>query len=327
MKFNLGFIARALGLSPSFARASQNLVSQNNIVVNPVNVLWQIEAMEQLDFTGCVGSAQNNKSIHLFMPDGTEHYFWLNYNSTGSDPLESGTAHAVAVTAGASDTAIALDFKNAIAAVSGFTAALSAANAKVVIVCRTLGTLVGEVSTPTTTFTAAGLTLTQIRRGKDFNLGLLKGDIGPKFGPSNFSVLAHQYGKTPLASLNQGFEKIEVALKLLETDAVKLQTLYKIYGGSQSGATTTVYGAGSSVLGKNILIDAARLIFKPVNATDNTKNVNFPLALPVPGSLTFSGENPSELEVTFNGFIDLLLKPNINAMCIGDIFQTGLSNY
>lgn len=297
----------------------QNLSSVNNIAINPVNVLWRIEAMEKFDFTGASGAAMNNKTIHLFLNNGVQHYFWANYNSTGADPTETGTAHVVAIALAAIDTAIATDFMTAIAAVTGFTATRSGA---VVTVSRTADTGCGEVSDPTCTLT--GVTMTQVRRGKDFNLGLLKGDVSPEFGPSNLVVTAHQFGKTPLLNLNQGFSKLGCKTDLLETDNSKLQAMYKVYGGSVAGGTTTVFGAGTSVLGKNIMIDAARLIFKPVNAVDNTKNFCLALAIPVPGSLVFSGENPQTLAVEWMGFVDLQLDTHINAVFIGDIYQTGL---
>lgn len=299
---------------------SQNLSSVNNVVINPVNVLWRIEALEKIDFTGATGSGCNNKTLHLFLASGVEHYFWANYNSGGADPVESGTAHAVALSSGITDTNIADAFKTAIAAVTGFTATRSG---NVVTVCRTLDTGCGEVSTLTCSLPVTSAT--QVRRGKDFNLGLLKGDVSPEFGPENLVVTAHQYGKTPLLNLNQGFGKLGVKLELLETDSAKLQALYKIYGGSVVGGSSTVYGAGTQVLGKNIMVDAARLIFKPVNASDNKSNFNIMLAIPVPGSLKFSGENPQMLEVEFHGFADLNIDPHVNTVMIGDVYQTGLA--
>lgn len=312
---------RALGLLPMFQNA-QNQSSTNFIKINPVNVYWQIEAMEKLDFNGAVAASIQSKYIQLYLKT-VGHYFWVNYNSLGSDPSQTGTGHAVVVSIGDADTVIAESFKVAIAAVTGFTAVRSGT---VVTVCRTLSTGVGEATTPTENFGDGYLVLTQVRRGKDFNLGLLKGDVDPKFSPTNLTINAHQFGKTPLLTLNQGFDKIEVATKLLETDNTKLKELHKIYGGTVTGGSSTdVFGAGTSVLGSNILVDAARLIFKPVNASDNLGNMQIALAIPVPGSLIFSGENPEELEVTWMGFADLLMNSKINVISFGDIYQTGLT--
>lgn len=306
---------------------AQNISSANYIKINPVNVYWQIEAMEILDFTGAVAASIQSKYIQLCLNTLALHYFWVNYNSLGSDPAPAGggTGHSVTVAIGDADTVIAESFKTAVAAVTGFTATRASGTA-IVTVCRVLSTGVGEVTDGTTNFGAAYLTLTQVRRGKNFNLGLLKGDVDPKFGPTNLTINAHQYGKTPLATLNQGFDKIELTTKLLETDTAKLKALHKIYGGTVTGGSSTdVFGAGTYVLGRNILVDAARLIMKPVNATDNLSNMNIALAIPIPGSLVFSGENPEELEVTWMGFADTLVNSKINVISFGDIYQTGLT--
>lgn len=298
---------------------SQNLVSQNNIKINPVNVFWQIEAQEQWDLRAVVAATLNNQYILMQLQDGTKHYFWFNYNATGADPTPAGagTGHVVTVAIGASASTIATSLATAIDGIAGLAAA--AVGAVVTSTRDAVGQCVDSDAA-----TAVAIVCTVVRRGKDFNLGLLKGDIDPKFSPANLVINAHQYGKTPLASLNQGFDKIECDTTLLETDTAKLNILYSIYGGTVVGGTSSVLGAGTSVLGTNILREAARLVFKPVNAEDNLQNFNLTLALPVPGSLKFSGENPSELTVTWMGFVDLQLNPKINAVAIGDLSQTGL---
>lgn len=313
--------AHFLGLKPCFANAV-NLSSANNIQINPVNVLWRIEAQEKLDFTASSGSPMNNQKVQFFTAAGVGHYFWANYNSTGSDPGGTGTGHSVAIASGAADSSIATDFSTAISAVSGFSTSVDSSG-KVVTVTRTLDTGCGPCTG--TTCGLAGVTFTQVRLGQDFNLGLLSGDINPKFAPTNLVIHAHQYGKTPLANFNQGFDKIECTTKLLESDLTKLKTLFSIYGGAVTGGSSEVDGAGLSVLGTNIMVQAARLIFKPVNSTDHTKDFFIALALPIPGSLVFSGENPEELEVTWNGFADLSLNSKINVVGFGNLYQSGLT--
>lgn len=292
--------------------------SSNNIQINPVNVYWQIEAQESFDFSGVVAAALNNDSITLFLPDGTEHYWWFNYNSTGVDPTPGGTGHVVTVAVAASASTIATSFKTAVDAVTGFNATVDGTTVK------TKREDVGEVEASDAD-AAPSIIMTIIRKGKDFDLGLLQGDLEPSFNPSNLSITAHQYGTTPLASLSQGFESIECETVLLETDKAKLKVLYKIYGGTTTPASgTEIFGAGSAVMGRNMLQEAARLIFKPVNSTDDTGNFNIALALPIPSSMVFSGENPSVLNVAWQGFIDRELDSNINVVSIGDIFQAGL---
>jgi hypothetical protein len=293
--------------------------SSNNIKINPVNVYWQIEATEKWDFSEATAAGFGGKYMKFYLPDGTGYYAWGDENNTDTDPaVASHTAIAIEYAAGATPTAIATAFQTAVDALAGFIATRDGTEVTVKRVD------VGEC-TVADEGTTTDVTLTIIRKGKDFDLGLLQGDIEPNFEAANLTITAHQYGQTPLASLSQGFSDLSVETVLLETDKAKLKELYKIYGGTVTpGSGTEIFGAGSAVLGKNMLQEAARLVLKPVNATDDTGNFNIALAIPVPSSMSFSGENPSVLNVTWQGFIDRELNSAINAVSIGDIFQTGL---
>ena len=290
-----------------------------NIKINPVNVLWKIEAEDAWEFGDATAAGLGGKYITIYDADGTGYYAWFDENNTDTDPAPSGlTEIEINYAASASANAIAVAFHAAIDALPAFVATINGNNVRV------KRANVGSVTTSTIgTVTGTLIILTTIRKGKDFNLGLLQGDIEPSFAPSNLTITAHQYGLTPLASLSQGFDTIELETALLETDISHVREMYQIYGGT-SNPGTLVFGAGTSVLGKNMLVEAARLVLKPVNATDDTKNYNMMLALPVPSSFVFSGENPSVLNVTWQGFIDLDFDTNINAVAIGDVFQTGI---
>jgi hypothetical protein len=290
-----------------------------SIKINPVNVLWKIEAQESWDFSGVTASGLGGQYVTMYLPDGTGYYAWFDENNLDTDPAPASlTEIEVNYAASALPSAIATAFQTAVNAVSGFTATVS--GTKVTVIRDD----VGEV-TAATVGTASSVVLTTCRRGKNFDLGLLQGDIEPNFSPSNFIVQAHQYGLTPLASLSQGFEEISVETALLETSKSKLKELYKIYGGSVTpGGGTEIFGAGTAVLGKNILVDAARLVLKPVNSVNDTENFNIALCIPVPSSMVFSGENPQILNVTWQGFVDIDFNNKINAVSIGDIFQAGL---
>lgn len=292
----------------------------NNIKINPVNVYWRIEANECWDFTGATAAGLGGKYVTFYLPNGSGYYAWFDENNTDTDPAPGGglTAISVDYAASATATAIATAFQTAVDAVTGFSATIDG-----LVVC-TQRDDVGEVTTSTIGTVTAGMTLTICRKGKDFDLGLLEGDVEPSVTPSNLDVKAHQFGPTPIASLSQGFEKIECKTVLLETNTSKLKAVYSIYGGSYTpGGGTEVFGAGSSVIGRNILTDAARLVLRPVNAVNNTTDTVIMLCVPVPDSLTFSGENPQKLSVTWKGFLDLGVNTNVNAMAFGDVFQTG----
>ncbi len=296
-------------------------VSTSDISISPVNVLWKIEAQERVSFADATASGLGGKYITFYKADGTGVYAWFDENNTDTDPAPGGGLVAVPVdyAAGATPAQIASAFQTAMDAAAGFDAALVSGSTVEVMVKRTV---VGEVST----FGGnSGLTITVVRKGKNVDLGLLQGNIEPTFSPANLTITAHQYGVTPLASLAQGFEEISCETVLLETTKSKLAEFFKIYGGQETPVGgSLVVGAGSVVNGKNMLTEAARLVFKPVNAVDDTQNYNIMLAVPTPGSLTFSGEDPKTLTVSWSGFVDLEFDSKFNAVAIGDVFQAGL---
>ena len=55
-----------------------------------------------------------------------------------------------------------------------------------------------------------------------------------------------------------------------------------------------------------LLVDAARLEFVPVNVISDelSYKIAYALTVPVPESLVFSGENPRTLSVTFNAYVE-----------------------
>lgn len=290
--------------------------SANNIKINPVNVYWQIEASECWDFTGSTASGLGGKYVLLSNAAGTDFYAWFDENNTDTDPAVAGrTAIEVNYAAAASAATIAAAFNTAVGAATGFDSTVSG------LVVTTKRTAVGSV-TDSTIGNTTTVALTVVRAGKNFDLGLLQGNVEPSVSPANLDIKAHQFGTTPLASLSQGFEKIEVKTVLLETDSAKLQEIYSIYGGTYTpGGGTLVYGAGGAVIGRNILIDAGRLVMRPVNAVDNTTDMVIMLCVPVPESMSFSGENPQVLNVTWKGFLDTSVNSSVNAVAFGDVFQ------
>ena len=113
-----------------------------------------------------------------------------------------------------------------------------------------------------------------------------------------------------------------------ETTRSKLKELYKIWGGVFTpSAGTEIFGVGTGQIGKNMLIEAARLEMVPVNSlgSELSYDYSFMLALPVPESMTFSGETQRILSVTWQGFPNLqLANADTNALVVGDAGQVGL---
>lgn len=293
--------------------------SVNNVKIVPVNVLWKQEQSETWDFTGLDKTAVDGGAIKFYTAkDAAKHYVWFDGTGTTADPAIAGfTAHKVTVSATTSAAGIATATQAVVAAITGMKATASGA---IVTVSRSA---VGAATESEDDGSTAVITLA--RRGRDYDLGLLEGDVGLDFKPANFILNAHQYGKTPLAAINQGFDKLECSTTLLETQSSQLEELYNIYGGSFTpGGGTKVYGVGSASQGKNMMVEAGRLVLKPVNAVDDSENFNLVLAVPVPESLVFSGEKPRTLKLTWQGFVDRDFNSKFNAIAVGDIFQSGL---
>jgi hypothetical protein len=295
--------------------------SVNNIAINPVNVYWKMEQTETWDFTGLTKAGLDAKAFQFYSAlNAAAHYIWFDGTGATVDPaIAAFTQHEVTIGTD-TPTAIATAVAAVVTAITGFDATSSG---PYVTVKRTAA---GET---TESFDAAGgdasdIVYTLTRRGRDMDLGLLQGDVECNFQPSNFILTSHQTGLTPLAALNQGFETLECTTTMLETHKANLKELYKIYGGVVQGGTSEVFGVGTASQGKNMMIEAGRLVLKPVNASDDTGNFNFMLAVPVPETLTFSGENPRVLSLTWQGFVDRDFNSKFNAIAIGDIYQTGL---
>ncbi len=290
-----------------------------NIKVEPVNVFWRIEEQETLDFTGLTSAGIEGKSLNMSTAlDAILNYLWWDEDTVSVDPAIGGRVSIeVDIVGGDADTVIASKTQVVVDALPGYTATVSGA---VVTVIRAA---VGDVTD--TVDTDSGVLITKCQDGGDFDLGLLDGDVAPSFEESLFDVTSHQTGTTVVAALRQG-NSAEITTILQETISSKLKEFWgKATGGTFTpGGGTEVFGQGSSRQGENALIQARRLVLKPVNSTDDLSNLTFWKAYPLPSTLTFSGENPKLLEVTWRVFNDSQRDTNISLFAFGDETQTGL---
>ena len=291
-----------------------------NIAIDPVNALWRIETQEQIDLAGLTASGLGGTHFLInSAKNATEYYVWFDENATDVDPAPGGkTEIKVAYAASAALSVIVTAMTAAIGGLSDF---VTSETGTVVTVRRDV---VGNTTATVDVDSSAAITI--CRNGQDLDLGLISGNIELTFSPANFIVQAHQTGVTPRAALFQGIETAEVGLELLETQDSKLKVLYGVYGSSgfTPSAGTEVFGVGTSKQGANLLIDAARLELKPVNAADDLTNKTLMLALPVPDTLVFSGEDPRTLSVTFQGFVDDTIDTRVDTLLFGDPTQTNL---
>lgn len=290
----------------------------NNILISPANVYWKIESNSQFDLSGLTGADVKGKYFTMSSPS-VDHYVWFD-DSIEADPAPVGlTAIAVTVAGDSdSDTTLATALQTAMDAEGDFTATVSSTVVDVKAVA------VGEVTDPVDV--DSGVLVTVCRRGKNFDLGLLDGDSELPLEPQIFPVRAQQSGATDIAALITGYAAAP-SLVLQETTRSKLSEIYSIYGGKYTPlGGTEITGVGTGTVGKNLLVDAARLEFAPVNdfSEELTYKIVYALASPVPESLVFSGENPRVLNLSFNCYVDQSLDPRNNFLIVGDAFQTGI---
>lgn len=295
--------------------------SAANIKTNPRYVYWMIEAQECFDFSSVSASVLGGQYVSLYTPNGSGFYTFFDENNTDVDPAPGGLTlinvdYAAAATAGA----IATAFQAAVDGAAGFSAAFVPGSTTIVRVTRDA---VGSV-TPSAG-TAASVAVTIEKKGKNVDLGLTEGDIESPSSPATLTITAQQFGLTPVAIVGTGFEELEVEITLLETQASKLKEFYSIYGGSFTpGGGTEIFGMGTAFLGKAMLTESARLVLRPVNATNALEDLVYLAAVPVPSTFTISGENPQKLSLTFKCVVDTTFNSVSNMIAFGDVFQAGL---
>jgi|CXWL01.1.fsa_nt_gi hypothetical protein len=292
-----------------------------NVRVEPMNVFWKAEEKETFDFTNATAAGAGGKHIKLYLPTGAKYYVWFDENNTDTDPAPATfTAIAVDYGAGALATAIATAFQVAVDAVSGFTATISG---DVVTVVRDA---VGDV-TDSVNVDATEIVMTKVQDGKNVDLGLIDGDIEISTDPKTFELKAHQHGETILSELIQGFG-CSIGLTLLESDNTLRKSV--MIGAAGDAVTpsggTEVYGIGTSKIGSNKIIDAARLILHPVSAgsTDYTRDWCFWKAGVVVESITFSGTDPEKMKVSFKCYPDDSKSSKVSIFAVGDHTQAGI---
>ena len=292
--------------------------SATNIKIVPVNVSWQLEEKELIDFTGLTSASLDGKFFNgSTAKDAILNYFWFDLDAGSVDPAPGGrvSVETDIITADV-DTDIATKFVAIVDALPGYSA--SAVGAVVTMARLAVGKVTDTVDVD------SNIAITKCQDGRDFALGLLDGDVETSFEESIFDVVSHQTGVTIKAGLRQG-NNATITTVLQEVTSSNLQEFYSAAGATGGSLTpgggTLLHGQGSSRQGDNVLIQSARLVFKPVNATDDLENLTFWRAYPLPGSIVFSGENPQLLTVEWRVFDSENLDTGISLFAFGDQTQ------
>jgi hypothetical protein len=294
--------------------------SVTNIRIEPVNVSWEIEEQWDVKCVADVSSSLNNKWFKLGKAGQTaySHYVWIS-TGTGVDPAPSGlTGIPVVIAADAAASVVATAVAAAVDANAFFLA--SADGDTVEITNATAGEASGIVDGTA----ATGFTFEQCQDGLSVDLGYLDGDVEISTEENTVEVNSHQSGSTILADLRAGVSS-EVSLVLKESDLDKLKAVFaESAGGSYTPvAGTELFGWGTSRQGLNTIIQSRRLIMHPVasSVSDKSRDLCFWKAYAKPSTLTFSGENPRTVEVTFACYLDTSKPEEIQLFSIGDWSQ------
>ena len=293
-------------------------VNVGNIKIEPCDAIWQIEEQWLVGCAADVASSLNNDYFFIYSGANAKFHVWFNVGGAGVDPAPSGsTGITVAIAANASASAVASAVQAAVDGNANFVASVQEST-KVLITADAVGETDDYGGG-----TVVGFTFTQCQEGGNINFGYLEGDIEVALEESTNEVTAHQTGPELLAELRQG-KSAEITMTLKECDAENLKNVFSASGGAYTpSGGTELFGWGSLKQGQSTVVAAKRLILHPVvlGDTEYTRDLCFWKAYPLPDTLTFSGENPQTLSVTFKCYRDDSKPEEINFFSYGDWTQ------
>lgn len=284
-----------------------------NIKNKPVNATWEIEEAFCLSTKDLTIADLKGKYFLFYNAAGTKYKAWFDDGVVSEPVVSSTTAITIDIETATTPALIATAIDTAIEATSaaGYTGTISNSTTIKFIYDDT-----SKVTAPEDGTAGALLQLARVQIGGSIDLGLLDGDV--TFDPSveTLDVTAHQTGAVVQSQLITAVGG-EVTLTCKEYKVSLYKAIYEAIGGKV--ATTQVTGFGSNMIGKNLMGVAKRLKLKPVGATDETETYTVWKAVPELGALTFSGENPNTLPLTFTAYVDDSKHADVNVWAFGDI--------
>jgi hypothetical protein len=298
-----------------------------NIKVEPMDIYMGTDLV-QIQTITCLGdTADSLDGRYAFFYDsaGAKRYFWFN-TSGGSavDPAIAGyTAHVVAITTGASSSAVATALAAVLTAVSGFDAAASG------YVVTLTATSVGSALPAHDAQATAGKTgfafgMSQVGDLYE-KLGVIDGDIEISgLGSEALDITSHQTGTDVIGQIFTGSANPDMSFALKEFTFARLEKIKRYTSGSYLpvGGSNTLVGFGSK--GQFSSPQYARVVMHPVRlqAADKTNDLCFWKCLINMDSITPSGENVITLPVTVKAFKDCDKPDGINIGVYGDWTQS-----
>lgn len=299
-----------------------------NIKVQPHDVYFEAGERVCFDFKSAVAADLHLEYMTLYTPTGGTIVIWFDLDAADPVAPATGTVATIEVdiTTGmtVAQMLTAVDAAHTAAGGEPTTGYKATIDGDVIVFERINDT--GEVATEATSSTT-GIAADVITKGGGVYLGLLDGDITFTPTAETLDITAHQTGSTVLSKIIQNVGA-EVELTLKEVTKDIYQELFKVSGGEYTPTVgTTLYGYGTAKIASNLLKFAKRLRLHPVSKANNDRSEDwcFWLTIPELGGMTFSGENPQTLPVTFTAFPDDSRNENISVFSQGD-WQAVLDN-
>jgi hypothetical protein len=152
-------------------------------------------------------------------------------------------------------------------------------------------------------------------------IGFTDGDMEFTLEDQAVDVTAHQEGTNVLSAIRTG-KNASIAMTIKETSVAMVQYLL-----GQSGSVETASGASAEVVAwggakdfTHVLSQASALILHPVknDANNRAEDITAWLAYPMVETMTFSGENPNTIQVTFRIFPDMSKASEFRLFVFGD---------
>lgn len=300
-------------------------MSAANIKVEAMKVFYGEDKaqVEKIICHGDTALTPLNSRYFIMTIAGAKHAFWFNVASGGTAPtVPDATLHEVDIAALALAPAVATALEAVIEAVTGVTSTVS--GNEIEVTHDAVGYQPSAVDALAGERTDFGFQI--LTQGEtEAELGCVEGDIEVAFEESFAEVKCHDTGTTPIASLKTGVNNVEVTMSALETTKAQLKTLFvKTNGSFTPESGTEVFGMGTFKNFENMFKFASKLRLHPARLLpgDLSEDWTFHKAIPVLTGITFSGENPLTLPLTFKVYPDETKNARVNYFSIGDGSQS-----
>ena len=270
-----------------------------------------------------VASSLQNKYFVMHEPvTQVKHYFWFNVATLGVDPaVPNATGHAIAISSGATASAVASAAQAVIDALSWVGATVDSNH--ITITYTTYG-YAYEMRDAIATGDKTGFTFNTSKFGMtQVDLGGTEGDVVMTVEEQNVEVKSPQTGNFVTAEIRQG-ATLSVSFSLQDTSVASIRRAMNFYGSTvvpDNGSGAVLSGYGSGNLFKSTDDVATQLILRPSSLAgipDKSQDFTMPKAKLKLGELTFSAENILVLPIEAVAYLDTSDNSFMNFFSYGD---------